>query len=267
MRVAPARKPYPYVSLDKFLSLLVYPLGCSLLLGGAALLLGALRRRRLAAALGAVALAWLLLWSLPPVADAVGRSLEAQSQHLPVATLPRADVILVFGGVVRPAAPDHPYPDLSAGADRAWHAARLYHAGRAPLILLSGGVAPWQRGRPSEAAAMAQLLQELGVPRSALLLEEQSLTTRQNAVQSSQAMQTAGLHRALLVTSALHMPRALAAARAAGIDAQPAATDFLVVDSEDQPLRWLPTAAALQRSTDALHEWIGLAVYRWRGWQ
>lgn len=113
---------------------------------------------------------------------------------------------------------------------------------------------------------MAYLLRALGVPDSALILEEKSLNTYQNAVYCAQAMKSAGLRTALLVTSALHLPRSLAVARAAGIEALPAATDFQVTAASNKPLRWFPSAEALQRSTYALHEWMGMLVYRWRGW-
>lgn len=251
--------------LDKLLSLFIYPLGLSLLLGLTGLLLGIFRRRRLAAGLSGLALGWLFLWSLPPVADALTYTLEKQSKDRPAGSLPKADVILVFGGTMRPALPGHPYPDMGQTADRAWHAARLYHAGRAPVVLLSGGRFGWQKDLPSEAESMAHLLRALGVPDSALIQEEQSLNTYQNAVYCARAMQTAGFQSALLVTSALHMPRSLAVARAAGINAVPAATDFLVTTRRN-PLRYIPSAEGLQRSTHAIHEWVGMLVYKGRGW-
>ena len=251
---------------EKVLSLLIYPLGFSLLLGVTGLLLWTLRRWRIAAIFLTVSLGWLLWWSLPPVADAVARSLEGHSVHQPVEVLPQADVILVFGGVMRPVLPGHPYPNLDAAADRVWHAARLYHAGRAPKVLLSGGRNDWRAEWPSQAATMAQFLRDLGVPAAAILLEEQSRSTYENAIYCVAVMQTAGIQSALLVTSALHMPRALAVLRSAGVEAIPAATDFEVYDRPASMLLWMPSADALQRSTYALHEWLGIAVYRWRGW-
>ena len=252
--------------LDKLFRLLIYPLGLSLLLGFAGLLLWALRRRRCAAVLLVLSLGWLLLWSLPPVADVVALSLEGQSVYQVVDTLPDADVILVFGGVMRPALPGYPYPDLNAAADRVWHAARLYHAGKAPKVLLSGGRNDWRADRPSQAETMAQFLSDLGVPSEAIILEERSRSTYENAIYCAEAIQAAGMQSALLVTSALHMPRSLAVLRSAGVDAVPAATDFEVHDRPASIFSWIPSAGALQRSTHALHEWIGIAVYRCRGW-
>lgn len=252
--------------IDKVVSLLIYPLGLSLLLGYIGLLLLALNRRRIAVGLLTLSIGWLTFWSLPPIADAVAHSLEGQSAHFHVEDLPESDVILVFGGVIRPSLPGQPYPDLRSSADRVWHAARLFHANKAHKVLLSGGRNHWQTDWSSQAEAMAVFLRDLGVPSDAILLEEQSRNTYENALYCAEMMQEAGMQSALLVTSALHMPRSDSVLRAAGVDAVPAATDFEVYVNPDRPFRWLPSAQDLQRSTAALHEWIGMAVYWFRGW-
>ena len=208
----------------------------------------------------------LTLWSLPPVADAVARSLEAQFANSAVDAVQKADVILVFGGVMQPPQLGRPYADLGAAADRVWHAARLYHAGKAPKVMLSGGSNDWQTDLPSQAKTMAQFLSDLGVPLSAIVLEERSRSTYENASNCAELMRRQGMERAILVTSALHMPRSFAVLRVAGVDVVPAATDFEVDEGPGTVLSWLPNSQALQRSTNALHEWIGIAVYRWRGW-
>lgn len=61
-------------------------------------------------------------------------------------------------------------------------------------------------------------------------------------------------------------PRTLETFRTVGIDAIPAATDFEVMPEPDHTLRWLPDAQALSESTRALKEYLGLWMYRWRGW-
>jgi uncharacterized SAM-binding protein YcdF (DUF218 family) len=114
---------------------------------------------------------------------------------------------------------------------------------------------------------MAAFLVDLGVPRGAMLLESQSLTTHENALRTREVMQANGIHRVLLVTSALHMRRAMAAFAAVGIDATPAPTDFEVVPPRQMTvLDWLPDAGALEGSTRAIKEYIGYWVYRLRGW-
>ena len=253
--------------LDKVLSQLAYPLASAIGLLLLALLLVIVRRRHgLTITLMLLALGWLGVFSLPTVSDRLRLSLENRYPQLAAEATPAADVIILLGGGMRGPPPDWPYPDLGASADRVWHAARLYHAGRAPLIIASGGAMGWTGERMTEACAMRALLLDLGVPDEAIILEDQSRSTRENAVYSQRVMEEQAMDSALLVTSALHMHRSMATFRAVGLDPIPAATDFEVMPEPNHPLRWLPDAEALHDSTRALKEYLGLAVYRLRGW-
>jgi uncharacterized SAM-binding protein YcdF (DUF218 family) len=251
---------------DKILSQLAYPLGTSLCVLFLAVLLLLLRRFKLAGFLMMLAIAWLTLWSLPPAADQVRLSLENRYPQLQAESMPVADVIILLGGGMYPTPPDWPHPGMGASADRVWHAARLYHAGTAPLIIATGGPMGWDGERNSGSESMRRLLLDLGVPDSAILLDGYSRSTRDNAVFSQQLMRQQGLQSALLVTSALHMHRSMATFRAVGLDPIPAATDFEVAPEPNHVLRWLPDAEALHDSTRAIHEYLGLWTYQIRGW-
>ena len=113
---------------------------------------------------------------------------------------------------------------------------------------------------------MADILRVMGVPPGAMLLEEQSLTTYENALYSAPLLRERGIGRVLLVTSAFHMPRAVAVFEAQGVEVVPAPTDFKRLVGEGLIPGWLPGAGNLARSSFALHEMAGLLVYRWRGW-
>lgn len=245
----------------KLIGSLFYPLSVVLLALAAALLL-ARRRPRTGRALAAFALIWLWLWSTPFVAERAAGRLERDFPPVPAHALPQADAIVVLGGLMLPAAPPAaPHPDLNAAADRAWHAARLYRAGRAPTVICSGGRAPLSRAAGPECPDIAQLLIELGVPMQAIVQENASATTRQNAEQVARLLPAGA--RVLLVTSALHMPRALRAFAQAGIDATPAATDHVRRAGQPLSLRdLLPSADALARSSAVWHEWLGRLWYR-----
>jgi len=98
-------------------------------------------------------------------------------------------------------------------------------------------------------------------------VDSNSLNTYENALETKQLLEKHGLNKVLLVTSSLHMPRALATFRSAGINAIPSPTDFEAIDHEQWIiLDWLPDAKALERATRVIKEYMGLAVYRWRGW-
>jgi uncharacterized SAM-binding protein YcdF (DUF218 family) len=250
--------------LTKVLSFLVYPLSLSLVLVLGGLVASARwpRAGRAVAAGGA-----LLLWvaALPPVGTALLQTLESEHPPTPVAQTPSADAIVVLGGAVGAPQPPRLHPDLVGTSDRAWHAARLYRAGKAPVVIASGGTLPWADSVAAEASVMERLLQSWGVPPADVLVEGKSATTRQNAVYTARLARERGLDRLLLVTSASHMPRALRAFRAVGLDVAPAPTDYRGVRSPGS-FSLLPEAEALDASTAAIHEWVGRLYYRWRGW-
>jgi len=251
--------------LSKVLSLLIHPLSLGLLLLVGAGLASSLGWRISPAIFG---LGLLVLWvpSTPLVADWIRGTLESRYPPAPVEEAPTADAIVVLGGSVGAPRPPRVYPDLHEAADRVWHAARLYRAGKAPLIIASGGVLPWKDQRFREAPVMQRLLTSWGVPADSVVLESSSANTHENATRTAEVVEERGFDRVLLVTSALHMRRALATFRSAGVDALPAATDYQVVESEPTLLRLLPSAEALAGSTAAIREYVGYWVYDWRGW-
>lgn len=194
---------------------------------------------------------------MPVMSHWLTSQVENQFAQVPIASVPHAQAMVVLGGTVSPPLSGETEINLGAGADRVWYAARLFNAGKAPLVLLSGG-GDLEHQAFSEARAMAVFLQDLGVPAQAIVLEETSRNTRQNAAFSAVLLKARGIEHILLVTSALHMPRALALFEAQGLQVTPAPTDFEA--SQDQPfglLAWLPDAGALNGSAMAMKEWVG----------
>ncbi len=257
----------------KVLTYLALPLGSAMLLGLLGLTSLLLKRLLAASLLMLAGLGWVGLWSTPLFSDWVRLSLEARYPPVALDAVPTADIIVVLGGGVDAPFPPRLQPDLGAAADRVWHGARLYHAGKAPTVLVSGGMVPWKAaGGLSEATSMQQFLRALGVPADAIQSEPGSATTRENALETARLLADGAADGAppasvILVTSALHMRRAMESFRAVGIDAVPVATDHEVVDDGPlTPLDLLPSAHALEASSRALKEYLGLWVYRRRGW-
>ncbi|TVQ34712.1 MAG: YdcF family protein [Wenzhouxiangella sp.] len=248
------------------LRLLAYPLASACLLLGLGILVQLLRWRKFGLGLMIVGLSWLYIWSTPVFSDWIRGSLESRYPMLTVEEMPMADAIVVLGGAFAHSEA-WPYPNASASVDRYWHGARLYHAGRAPIIILSGGRTPGRGPGLTEARAGAQFLVDLGVPPTAIWLEEQALTTRANAVEVAELLAEHEIEEILLVTSALHMRRSMASFQAAGLNPIPAATDFEVRPSPSKGhRRWLPNAHALSASTRAFHEIMGYWTYSYRNW-
>ncbi|MDI3256422.1 MAG: YdcF family protein [Kyrpidia sp.] len=122
-----------------------------------------------------------------------------------------ADAIVILGAKTRGTEPG---AALKARLDAGLH---LYRLGYAPRIIASGG----QRrpGAPSEADVMAAYLVKRGVSPGVVILEDASSDTVENLLFSSRLMKVRGWRRAVVVTSAYHLPRALWLARLAGLDA------------------------------------------------
>ena len=235
---------------------LTYPLAlsaCLLLLGLLAL---GLRRKAIAAVLVVAGLGWSALWSVPMVSDALRLSLERTNPSIAVQALPRVDAIVVLAGGAGYARMDRANLDLDDMHDssRIAAGARAWFAGRAPVVILSGGVGP---PRHREADNMARVITRLGVPRSSLLLEDRSHSTRENAGYTSRLAREHSIHRVVLVTSAIHMPRASLLFRQAGLDVVPLAVPERP-DRDDWQERWLPSRRALWRSGRAFKEYAGL---------
>jgi uncharacterized SAM-binding protein YcdF (DUF218 family) len=68
------------------------------------------------------------------------------------------------------------------------------------------------------------------------------------------------------VTSALHMRRAFASCRSAGLAVRAAPTDYQVAGTAGGPFDLLPDAEALLLTHLALRERLGFLVYQRRGW-
>ena len=112
-----------------------------------------------------------------------------------------------------------------------------------------------------ESVLLAALARRLGVPDAAISTERTSMTTWENA-QNLHALRIAP-RRIALVTSALHLERALVAFRAAGFDPCGVASHSEFVRLRNAGIL-LPRSSALRRSEAALHEWVGRFVYAWR---
>ena len=147
-------------------------------------------------------------------------------------------------------------------------------------IVVSGGWLTWQTDGVygnSEAADMTQLLQLMGVPAEAIWQEDRSVNTYENGVYTRELLAEKGVNRIMLVTSASHMPRAVAVFEKQGFEVIPAPTDFYVTETVDRGgdgrpdwsnllYHSIPQAEYLEVTSRALKEYIGLVVYRARGW-
>jgi uncharacterized SAM-binding protein YcdF (DUF218 family) len=98
-------------------------------------------------------------------------------------------------------------------ARRIDHAIRLFQAGAAPVLLLSGGGS----GPVAEFETMRRLALARGVPEAAILVEPVSQDTVENAKEAARLLRVRGGRRVLLVSDRVHLPRAALLFRLAGL--------------------------------------------------
>jgi len=261
-----------FIFLSKFIPPLVYPLGLACILIGVGLL--AERKLYLRRTLFVAALMLLWLGGNRWVAMSLGRSLEWR--YLPPNPMPSAEVIVLLGGGTEPGLYPRPMVGLNAAADRELYAAWLYHQGKAPYILVSGREISWLFASDQGAGDMASVLAMLGVPPEAIWIENESLNTYENALFCRKILEEKGFHRIILVTSAAHMPRSVALFQKQGFEVIPAPTDFTITQADWQRLvepnlpaqliRLIPSAENLYATSIFLKEYLGMFIYRLRGW-
>lgn len=213
--------------------------------------------------------AWVIGWTLalvwvmamPYTTEKLAKWIERD--YYPEQTaeaMPEAEAIILLGGGVWSAqeGSDWPYPDLKEAADRAWHAARLWRARRAPKIYCTC---------PDASRSTPPFLMDLGVPREAIVCFDGPRNTEEEAKRYE--VEFRGGERkvkVLLVTSASHMKRAemIFMKYAPGLEVIPAATDFMYVEPVKREFnirRYLPSVGSLASFNVILHELLGLLRY------
>jgi uncharacterized SAM-binding protein YcdF (DUF218 family) len=259
----PDRTPTVIDALASLAKTLLLPPGGPLWIG----LLGILLwrwRRRLGQRLLVVGVLLGYGLSIPFTASWLNRSLQADPPLAAAAPIPEeVGVIVVLGGGLRDDAPEYgegpTLHDRTLGRVR--YAARL--ARQTGLPVLATGGRPKEED-PPEAELMREILErEFGI--GPVMIETASRDTWENAIYSAALLREHRIDTILLVSTATHLPRAVAAFERQGLNVIPAPTLFL----NDQPkpadlTSWLPSAAAVAAIHYAGHEWLGRLWYAMR---
>ncbi|WP_298608006.1 YdcF family protein [uncultured Thiothrix sp.] len=249
--------------LNRSFEFLLLPPGQFLVLALIALLWR--KRKMLVCSLFAFAALQILILSLPITASWLLGELEKQYpprfELWKQEPLPQAIVVLGSGRNLN--VPEYAGGESTslAGIERLRYAAHLPRATGLPILVTGGSPLPDAR---SEAELMRDVLQdEFRVP--VKWLETESHTTWQNAQFTDEMLSKAGIHSAWLVTQAWHMPRSLYSFRKRKLQYLPASVSYSgAIQWTDYPMKFVPQATALVRSSIALHEWIGLLWYSLR---
>lgn len=204
--------------------------------------------------------AWCWVLSTPAIAHRLTLQLERQYAPL-TATVNGSPLILVLasGDAYENSQPDPLQLDL-ASFRRTQVAVSLWR--ETGGILLFAGTIHRHEQRPV-AARMAELARSSGVPAAHIRVETRSRSTRENLLNNLAILEPA--RQVILVTSAAHMPRAMAVAHALGLDPLAAPADFRAKRALTWRA-WLPNSQSLPLLSFALREWTGRLYYALRGW-
>jgi uncharacterized SAM-binding protein YcdF (DUF218 family) len=222
------------------------------------------RGRRGKVLVGLSALGFALL-AVAPIGPAMLLTLEqrfSRPAHLPE----RIDGILLLGGAVNPAL-SLSYRETVFNSAIARVLAGVALARRHPeakLVLVSGEGNFFLVGY-SEARATLAFVADEGIAPARILLEEKSRSTRENAVYAKEMIRPATGENWVLVTSAYHMPRAIASFEGVGWSAIPYPVDFKI-DPRTGLSANFNLLDGLSAATLAGKEWVGLVGYRLMGW-
>lgn len=251
------------MKLVGFLSSLLSPLPLVLLILAAGLVLLYLGRPRTGRAAVAASLALLLLLSSQPVGRLLLLPLE--SRHEPLVLSERHSGIrwvVVLGSHVSDASGQPAVTRLSGVASlRLAEGLRIHNALEESRLILSGGTV---FAGAASATVMSRAALSLGADPARLETHPGPRNTEEEAQVLREKL---GDEPFILVTSASHMPRAMALARGAGLKPIPAPTVWRTRGGapEGDPRRWLPSSGGLAMSERAFHEYLGLAWVWLRG--
>lgn len=178
-----------------------------------------------------------------------------------------ADAVVVLGGGVQTVKVDDVIlSQLSATASlRILEAARVYKLIGARFVIVSGGIADARLELKPEGEQMAAALVASGVPADRILLDLHATNTHDHPRTVRPLLDANGVRQFVVVTSPMHMRRAMSVFHAAGYDPVPSVT-LLRSEQLQPPLFFLPNDDSISLSDQALYDYGAWVLYWWRGW-
>lgn len=207
----------------------------------------------------------LFVVSMPVVTYIPIRLFESQYPYLDEP--PRdAQAIVILGGGIRPGDAVRKRTELvSLVVLRCLYAADLdKEIGPLPIYVTGGKVDPSAPG-PSEAEPMRDFLIRIGIKPENVFIEPGSTSTFENAEMTCEMLRKKGIHRILIITEAMHMPRADGCFRKQGMDVVPAISTVRAGEFRLSLGMFLPSIYGLSGACDLTNELVGYSWYKLTG--
>lgn len=173
-----------------------------------------------------------------------------------------AQAIVILGGGTYKDAPEYAEDTVGTGTlERIHYGAYVHKHTQLPVLVTGGRV--FSHNLSSEAENMQKVMQsQLQTP--VTWLEEHSRNTWENATYSYKILNTQGIKKIILVTHAIHMRRSIMSFEAAGFEVVPAPLAFRSHNTSFSIFKILPSAGAMSKLQQALHEIMGMVWYKLR---
>jgi uncharacterized SAM-binding protein YcdF (DUF218 family) len=247
--------------LSKVLGFLAVPSNIILGIGVLGLLLFLTRFRRSGVRLMVACLLLLVIVGLLPIGMALIAMLENRFPPGKEGGPPITGIIVLGGPIDNRMSALRGSLSIGGEVERLIEGAALARRHPAARLVFSGGNPSLFRDDPPESFYAAQLFGQLGMPASRLVLEDRSRNTDENAVFTKRLLDPKPGERWLLVTSAMHMPRAVGVFRKTGFLVEPHPVDWHTPPGANLlhiPRNLLNGVGALDAAS---HELVGLLVY------
>jgi uncharacterized SAM-binding protein YcdF (DUF218 family) len=222
--------------------------------------------KRLGRGLALVGVVALLTMAFSPLGQFIALPLENRFPP-PSTDMASPDGIIVLGGSVDEnlTARRNQGVRLNRSAERLTAGVELSRRFPKARLVFTGGSAALLGSTNTEAQVVKRFWRELGVDTESAIFEDRSRNTYENVVFVRDLVKPKAGERWLLVTSAVHMPRAIGIFRRAEFPVIPYPVDFHTTGSWTDLSFARHAPAALEIVDGAMHEWVGLIAYRLTG--
>ena len=208
----------------------------------------------------------LSLFSTYSISQFLIRSLELDYPPLDKHKLEKYDAIVVLGGAINILSYYRDIVEMGSSSERMTEAILLYKYNVSDTIIFTGGSGILFQQDISEAYYAKKFFIDFGIPEKNLLFENKSKNTYENALYTKEILNKMEKNNILLVTSAFHMRRSYGVFAKQGFNVSPYPTDYKsLIDT----FNWdtiIPSPSYLEISTIALKEWVGIIVYKYKGY-
>jgi uncharacterized SAM-binding protein YcdF (DUF218 family) len=251
--------------LSKIIGFFALPSNFLIVIGLAGILLLLTRFTRLASWLVVTSLVLIAIAGLSPLGNALIVPLEDRFPPWDASRGAPTGIVVLGGAITPEVSVAHDTAALNEAAERITATAELARRYPEARIIYSGGNSAILFGEGVEADIAVREFEALGIAHDRITAEEQSRNTIENAVFSRLLANPQPGERWLLVTSAYHMPRAIAVFRAAGFPVEAYPVDWRTRGPTDALRPFASLGDGLRRTDTAVREWVGLVMYRLTG--